>query len=208
MLAAVRDARDAAVHSMLSTGYLVDIGWFNALERKIPVGPNDEPLPWITYPAIEFLEIRLRKTLDVFEFGAGNSTLYYASRVRSVTSVEHDSDWHKIIGEAIPSNVTLMFRELVYGGEYAKSVLGAGRCYDIIVIDGRDRVNCVKNAVQMLKQGGVIILDDSQRPNYSSAKEHLCKLGFRNIEFWGISPGYVNRMCTTIFYRGDNVLGI
>src|SRR5262245_3065794 len=79
LLELLLDSREKAVLSLASEGYLLDIGWFNAYERKEAVGRDNEPIPWITYPAIEFLNSRLNAGMEIFEFGAGNSTLYYAA---------------------------------------------------------------------------------------------------------------------------------
>jgi protein-L-isoaspartate O-methyltransferase len=40
------------------------------------------------------LERRLNKTLSVFEYGSGYSTLFYARCARSVISVEYDQAWY------------------------------------------------------------------------------------------------------------------
>ena len=45
------------------------------------------------------------------------------------------------------------------------------RYEDVIAVDGRDRVNCVKHAMPKLKPGGVLVLDDSHRPRYREAFE-------------------------------------
>jgi len=47
----------------------------------------------MTYPAIRFLERRLSNSLEVFEFGSGNSTLWWAERVSRIDSCEHDAQW-------------------------------------------------------------------------------------------------------------------
>ena len=80
--------------------------------------------------------------------------------------------------------------------------------YEIIVIDGRDRVNCIKHSLKALKVNGVIILDDSERREYIKGRRYLMKNGFNNIDFWGISPGTFMKKCTTIFYKEVNCLGI
>jgi hypothetical protein len=48
--------------------------------------------------------------------------------------------------------------------------LGAniGAKFDYILVDGRARASCIKNAIKMLKaDGGILILDNSERPEYS-----------------------------------------
>ncbi len=59
--------------------------------------PDANPLrdrrPWLTFSATRFLQRHLRSTMQVFEYGAGGSTLFFAARVANVVSVEHDSAW-------------------------------------------------------------------------------------------------------------------
>ena len=45
----------------------------------MPIDKNSNPLPWVTYGFIDFISERLNKSIDVFEYGSGNSTLWYAT---------------------------------------------------------------------------------------------------------------------------------
>lgn len=67
----------------------------HALENKVP---------WITIGAIRFLDNWLRPSMRVFEFGSGGSTLFFARRVQSVYTVEHDMEWVKRVHEALTEN--------------------------------------------------------------------------------------------------------
>ena len=194
--------------AMGSHGYLKEIGWFNSFKHKIPMDNSGKPLPWVTYGFIDFIEERLNKNMYVFEYGSGNSTLWYAERVASVTAVEHDKHWVEKIQDTMPNNVEIFYQELKYGGEYANFVNQQDKMFDIIIVDGRDRVNCIKKAVMKLPPSGVIVLDDSERETYREAIDFLLDKGFKKIDFWGISPGLFYKKCTTIFYRTDNCLGI
>ena len=189
-------------------GYLVDTGWFNAYTTKSSVGKENQPIPWVTYSFIEFITPRLNKELEMFEYGSGNSTLFYADRVGKVDTVENNRDWYEKVREDMPQNVEMLFRELVPGGDYCRAAKELGRKYDIIIVDGRDRVNCVRNSCPCLKEGGVLVLDDSERDQYKDAFDVMYKEGFRNIGFWGVGVGLFYNKCTTIFYKEKNCLGI
>lgn len=52
-------------------------------------------LPWITFPAIHAIKKILRPEMRLFEYGSGGSTLFWASRVKQVVSVEHDKTWYE-----------------------------------------------------------------------------------------------------------------
>ena len=91
-----------ALLSQSHSGYLFDIGWFNSFRSKSPVDKFSNPIPWLSYPCIDFLNERLNPNLKLFEYGSGNSTFYYAAKVQKVVSVEHDSAWYKKLNKNIP----------------------------------------------------------------------------------------------------------
>lgn len=194
--------------TMNANGYLKEIGWINSSNKQMPLDEHNNPLPWVTYPFIDFIEERLTNKLEVFEFGSGNSTLWYAGKVRFVTSVEHDDAWYKKIKSTMPNNVALHYQQLEYAKEYAAFAASQHKRFHIIIVDGRDRVNCIMNAVNSLTEDGVIVLDDSERVPYQEGIDFLIMKGFKKIDFWGISPGFFYKKCTTVFYRPDNCLGI
>jgi uncharacterized protein YuzB (UPF0349 family) len=188
--------------------YLYDIGWTNSIITNNVVDLSNKPLPWVTYPFIHFIEERLNNTLEVFEFGSGNSTLYYANRVASVDSVEHDKFWYDKVKNSMPMNVKLFYCELANGGDYCNYATKSNKQYDIIIVDGMERVDCCINNITALKPKGVIVFDDTEREEYKPAMAFLAKNGFRRIDFWGTAPTVYYFRCTTVFYRDNNCLGI
>lgn len=194
--------------SMHSNGYLKKVGWINSYNKKIPVDDEDNPLPWVTYPFIDFIESRLNRSMEIFEYGSGNSTLWYAKKVRYVTSVEHEQNWYDKVKSNLPDNASIYYSHLVYGKEYCHFAKNLNKKFDLIIVDGRDRVNCIKNSIECLTSNGVIILDDSERSSYIDAIQYLINNGFKKIDFWGISPGLFYKKNTTVFYKNNNCLGI
>jgi len=101
-----------------------------------------------------------------------------------------------------------MHCELQYGGDYCKNIVSIDSKYSIIIVDGRDRVNCILNSTSSNYQDGVLILVDSEREEYQNGVIHLKQLGYNELDFWGIAPGIFYYKCTSIFYRDNNCLGI
>lgn len=56
-------------------------------------GPLLDGWPWMTFPAMRHLEGLLDASSKVFEYGAGGSSIFFASRVGKLVSVEHDAVW-------------------------------------------------------------------------------------------------------------------
>ncbi|MCD8539808.1 MAG: FkbM family methyltransferase [Leadbetterella sp.] len=188
-------------------GYLADRGWITSYKLRQAVDAQGAPIPWLTYSLLDFLEGRLNRSISLFEYGSGNSTLYFADRVGFIQSVEYDKAWFDLIQQKMPGNVELTFTGLE-GDGYQKVILEAQRDFDIILIDGRRRVECLKNSVQRLSPGGVLLLDDSEREDYREAFTFMQEKGFRHIPFSGIAIGSIHGKCTSVFYRPENVLGI
>jgi len=189
-------------------GYLDSIGWFKAFDTHQAVDGNGLPIPWVTYSFIDFIKPRLTKEMSIFEYGSGNSTLFYAKNVRRVVSVEHDKAWHAKIVKQKAENAEMIFCELDKAGLYSKKAASLDEKFDVIIVDGRDRVNCCKFGIEGLTPTGVIVLDDSERENYNEARTFLKQQGFKEISFSGISPGLFYEKSTSVFYKANNCLEI
>jgi hypothetical protein len=201
----------AKLKSLLSfgvKGYLTEIGWFRAFNSRSPLGADGEPIPWVTYSFIDFIADRIQKEHKIFEFGSGNSTLYYAKRAGTVVSVEHDKEWFDKITTGKPSNSEMVFCELESNGAYSKMPTSRDQKFDIIIVDGRDRVNCCYHSLSALSESGVVVLDDSERLKYQDGRTFLLENGFKELSFSGISPGLFYRKSTSVFYKANNCLGI
>jgi hypothetical protein len=194
-----------SVHLILQSA-LRQYGWFQSYSTKQSVDAQGNPLPWYTYGFIFFLKPRVKPHFEVFEYGCGNSTRWYGSRVKQITAVEHDFQWVNQISPQLPPNAEVLSREL--GDGYIQAVSEKRTKYHIIVVDGRKRVKCTAFAVDFLTDDGVIILDNSERSWYQPAKDQLHARGFKCIEFWGMLPIVAHESCSTVFYREGNCLRI
>lgn len=195
-------------YKLARDGYLRDIGWYESFTAQASIGRRRTPLPWLTYPAIELLSRRVRPEHAVFEYGAGMSTLWWAGRVRRVVSCEHDRSWYEWLESRVPEHVTLLHRELHYGGAYGNTILDYPGEFQVVVIDGRDRVHCARNAVKGLSPDGVIVWDDAERAQYREGIASLAEQGFRRVELVGMAPAACAAHETSIFYRDANCLGL
>ena len=197
-----------ALYTMRNKGYLFEMGWFESHRQKAAIDREGLPIPWVTYPSLAFLGERVKKDFVVFEYGSGNSTLWWAQRSSSVISCEHDSAWYAQVLPRIPNNVELNHVALEYGGAYSGLIKQYTNKFDVVFIDGRDRVNCVRNALDALKPDGVLILDNSDVGTYVEALELMRAKGFKRIDFVGPGPITTAVWRTSIFYRNANCLNI
>lgn len=189
--------------------FLKPKGWVLSRFLFRPVQADGQPIPWMTYSSLHFIRQKLENTsFQVFEYGSGNSTLWFSERVAHITSVEHDTEYYEIVKNKIQSrsNVTYMFADLET--DYSKKILDYTNEFHIVIIDGRDRIACTKNCLQSLREDGIIIWDNSDRERYQEAYDFLAKNGFKKIDFRGLGPIGHNEWQTSIFYRTTNCFNI
>ena len=186
---------------------LLDDGWFRSFYRKESVNRAGEPIPWYTYAFIKFIEERIQPDFQIFEFGCGNSTLWYARRVKQVKAVEHDKKWYDKMKLIMPENVELIFHPLD-ADAYVQEVQHATEKYHMIIVDGRRRNECALASIGALNEEGVLVLDNSERAQYREAITALKENGYKRLDFWGIAPVAANNTCTSVFYKSGNCIGI
>lgn len=134
--------------------------------------------PWFVMSAITYLEDECledwHKPLSFlsFEWGSGGSTLWLSQRTAQVITLEHDAEWHKSTGDELRKygikNVELIHKPLGQG--YAEYILRyPNESFDVIMVDGRERAQCIINAQHKLKKNGIFVLDNSERDQYQAA---------------------------------------
>jgi hypothetical protein len=187
--------------------YLSASGWYRSFQRRLPIDAADDPIPWYSYPVIRFLRDRIQPEMKVFEYGCGHSTLWWSERVSQVVFCEHDCQWfdriHGDFGERVTGHI-----KSPEDGSYADFIRNYSDAFDIIVIDGMERVECARRCLGALKKGGVIIWDNSDRDIYQEGFDFLAEAGFRRIDFAGLGPIVMIPTETAVFYKPDNCLGI
>lgn len=187
----VRDAYVIMAH------ILRDYGWLKSKRAGRCLDARGEPVPWFTYPAIDFIRQLDLRELSIFEYGSGASTLFWAKRARNVVSIEHDVSWFKEISTQTPENTKVILAS--DGPEaYAMKIVEHGK-FDIIIIDGtgESRLLCCKLAPVSLNPGGFIILDNSDLWQESAAV--LRSSNLIQIDFTGPAPLDRDWFTTSLF---------
>jgi precorrin-6B methylase 2 len=183
-------------------GYLRRSGWIRSLWNRKPQDGDGQPLPWYSYPSIHFLASRPAPA-TVFEYGSGNSTLWWAKRANRVVSVEDDVQWHGYVSKSAPANVT--YTLATTADEYVNSLTGR---HNLIVVDGSHRERCISSAIEHLTDCGVLVVDNSDWPHLAESLSQAERAGFRRIEFYGLAPCNGHPHGTSILYRAGNFLGL
>jgi predicted O-methyltransferase YrrM len=179
-------------------------GWHLSFLEGFSQDEDGNALPWMTYPAIEFLKKNLNSEHKIFEFGCGASTLFFAPRVKKVISLETNPIWFRIINEKLRQqniqNVKIfLMNDGLENSAYENFPADLNEKFDLIVIDSLKRHKCSLASIKALADGGRIILDDSERKNYQKIFDFFAEQNFVQKDFPGIAPGQL-RMKNTSFF--------
>lgn len=140
-------------------------------EKILPYISGLHVLPWVTDGAADFLDgfifnikQKYERNPHVFEFGAGNSTLYFLSRGCLVTSIEHDDLWaDQIKGTANLFGYSSQLKLHRLDRPYHEAFKVHSNQADLVFIDGRDRVRCLEQVIHECSTNTVLILDNTER---------------------------------------------
>ena len=173
------------------------LGWKRAYREGRPVDSEGRPIPWYTYPAIEFLRTLDMSNCRVFEYGCGNSSIFLAQRVKEIFAAENDPAWAAEVGAAKVANLNII--TATEKSAYINAPFSVGGEFDVMIVDGRHRRDCAEVAGQLVKDDGLIIFDNADW--YPAACESLRARGWLQIDFSGLGPINPYAWTTAVFLR-------
>ncbi len=133
--------------------------------------PLDLRQAWLPFGLMTELDAFVDSTTRVFEFGGGGSTAWFADRVGEVVTVEHEAAWFAMLRERMGPLPNVSVSYCSSADSYSQYVASIDDypddSFDVIVVDGRERVRCFSHAIPKLRPGGWLLIDDVERQRYS-----------------------------------------
>ena len=176
--------------------------WRSSLYSRAVSG-DGAPLPWYTYPCIDFLTPRRKLLRSVLEFGAGQSTLWWAAEGAEVVAFEADRGWYEYLRPLVPSNVQLYFVAMESPEQCLRDVraqlASCGReRFEAVVVDGLYRTELARMCPELCERHGLIVCDDAEGYDIQAS---LAATGMQRVDFFGFAPGVILPRCTSIYWR-------
>jgi hypothetical protein len=182
----------------------------------------DKTYPWLNHGAVKWLRSNLTSEMMGYEWGSGRSTVFFAQFIKRLVSLEHKKKWFRkvrgLMEEYGLTNVEYYFippgeepspasavrppvwddlkytpRKPEFTAYFDHILQYPDESFDVVLVDGRARVECALNAVNKIKPGGFLILDNSEWEKYSPI--------FRVVIGWGRLVFKNGVWQTTIFQK-------
>ncbi|MDT9593798.1 class I SAM-dependent methyltransferase [Nocardioides zeae] len=168
--------------------------WFSVYDLDALVAHD---VPWWTFDAADAVAdfLAARPGARALEWGSGASTVWLAARCGEVVSIEHDAAWATSMARVLPDNASLrvvppvdlrtrLSRDVVPSSkrgfegldfaDYVAEVDHVPGDFDVVVVDGRAREACLRRAVERLRPGGMVVVDNVERARYRAAIDEVC----------------------------------
>lgn len=169
-----------------------EYGFLLSSKNNIPLNNKKEIIPRFTYPCYEYLNSIDWKSADVFEYGCGYSTIWWTSKEVNYAGVESNKDWYNKVKQ---KQTNIVLKEHL--NDYVNSIYEHNKKFDVIVIDGDGRFDCVKPALDCVKDDGMIVLDNSDW--HENTKEQLDQSDLIPIHFHGFKALAVDSQTTSCY---------
>jgi len=173
-------------------------------------------MPKCNPQTIAFLEKIITSESLVLETGSGNTTIWFARRVKEVIALENRKEWFdQVVRHLLKQKSTLISdnAEVIFDAQYYKKsisdVLGKKRTvlFDIVLLDGPNpceaRLELVKYAHLHVAVGGYLIVDDTDRVQYVDALKYLDNLGWEKIEISRASDAWGSPKAAVIYRKSE-----
>lgn len=184
-----------AVHlaTLSAARRLVARGHSASASGKLPIAQDGSPVPWYSYPFLDFLADVDVSGWNVLEFGSGQSTLYWAARARRILAYEHNAQWLETLRPKLPAHAEIRLFE-------GEATLATLETLDwkpsLVVIDGCKRLACAKASLRVFGRHPLYVLENSDWLPKTAA--FLREQGLAEIRFKGFGPVNGYAWCTSL----------
>lgn len=181
-------------------------GYFKSALAGKALTAAGEPAPWYCLGAVDFLETLDFSRASVLEFGSGQSTLWWATKAAEVVAIEESAEWFDYVERSladVPNATVHLATDL---RQHAALPREWNRTFDVVVVDGGDRVPCVETAIGVVAPDGLVILDNSEGswsaiPGQFPMLDALDRNGWARIDFNGYAAGVLSTSVTSLFFK-------
>lgn len=155
-------------------------------------------LPWFVPESTLYIEWLLKPDFVWFEWWSWRSTIWFAKRVKHITSIESRKSWYVLISdkineEKLQDKISYNLAEVI--NEYwftTKDIILytskidsiVDKSLDFVIVDGLFRVECIKRCLSKIRPGGIIIFDNSDLPEFKKVHVLFKSLNSKTFTNW------------------------
>ncbi len=184
----------------------IDRAQYQSIKLGRPVDNKMDPIPWWTYPVIDYLNQFNFNDEIIFEYGPGNGTFWFLKKgCKKIIYIENDKNWYNELEEAKHKNQILVYKEKKE--DYFSSIFN----YDstVLIIDGKWRKDNLEficsNFEKINNNLKMIIIDNPDKFQLGELIKGITNsYNFVQADFFGFGPAFRGIGCTTVLLNSSN----
>jgi hypothetical protein len=180
-----------------------DYNQLTSMKKRSCINKNNNPIPWYTYPAIEYPNNLDFTDKNLFEYGSGNSSLWWRERCKKIISIEADEKWFSKIQNLKNSNFDCRLEIDKKKYILQTDIFGS----DIIIIDGLWRSECADFVIAQIDNNKInpnmLIFDNSDWYPKTISKLNDRLKHWVQVDFSGFGPINGYTWTTSIFINSQ-----
>ncbi len=94
------NSTDEEIIHLLQNDFLYHSGWLESVRQR-KIQKQGKAVPWITFPAIEFISRLKLEAYKILEVGAGHSSLYWTRNCKSLITCETELNWYLLVSKCL-----------------------------------------------------------------------------------------------------------
>jgi 16S rRNA G966 N2-methylase RsmD len=165
---------------------------------------NRNPIPMLTYPALEVLASMDLAKVSILEFGSGQSSIYFDQRVKKLTSIESSPQWARYVRNNTSSKVNLYVCPEKKDFKLVQKKI-VNKQFDIVLIDGvpykgGDRMEAANLTLNLANNPKLVIVDNSDLRQCLPIINAFEINNYIRADFIGYSPKAYHKQSTSFFF--------
>lgn len=183
-----------------------DRAQYKSLKLGRPIDNKLNPIPWWTYPVIDYLNQFNFNEEIIFEYGPGNGTFWFVERgCKKIISIENEKNWYEELETKKQKNQILIYEE--NKDDYFSSILNYEST--VLIIDGKWRKENVEficaNFEKINTNLKMIIIDNPDKFQLGELMKSITdSYDFIQADFFGFGPAFRGIGCTTVLINSIN----
>lgn len=128
---------------------------------------DDTGFPMMSEEEVEYIDNLLAtyRPKKVLEWGSGNSTVWFSNKhpeIEQWIAIEHKKDYDELLTDKLDKNRAKIEMKSPNLETYVNGIALDQR-FDLILVDGLFRDECLERAFEIINENGIILLHDSAR---------------------------------------------
>jgi predicted O-methyltransferase YrrM len=153
----------------------------------------------MSYGLIEYLMGLDLSGFELLELGGGFSTEFWSARVKSLVTLETDAAWARTLSNSHFPNTEIRTSD---AAALVQNMRALERSFDAVIVDASaNRYRCAKAALEILRPGGFILLDNSDW--YPNTTAMLRQADLIQVDFHDFRPLRWYRAATSLFLHKE-----